>query len=148
MSDDTPPKREPQQSVEDSLSVSDRVTRRVDAARTVEETVHISESVEVAVGHAQAMIATAIGQAHDASIRIEEFSAAATTDEERNLAAGLRSALDDIGGQLTSIDATLKGMRTDASGGGRSTIRYNRAFLVLGCGAWSSGSSPSSSQSS
>jgi hypothetical protein len=100
--------------------------------RFAEDGLTQTDNVQVAVGQAQAMIATARGAAFDATVKVEEFSAAATTPEEQALARALKTSLDAVLGQLTSIDDTLKGMRADATGGGRSMSKFNWAFLGIG----------------
>jgi hypothetical protein len=120
MPEDTPPPRQPQ---------------RIE--RFMEDSVHMTDSVQMVVGHAQAQIATAIGQAHDATVRIEELRAAATTPEEHALAAQLaaefaasvRSAWRD---EFAPVVETLEGIRSDNTESGKSATRYSRASLVIG----------------
>lgn len=87
---------------------------------------------QVMVGQAGAQIATAIAQAHDASVRIEEFGAGATTPQQRDLADQLAADNQALLGGLTSINETLRAIRADGTKSGNSTTRYNRAFVIFG----------------
>ena len=101
--------------------------------RNVEDSIpSIEESVEARVGQAQVQIATAIGQAHDASVRIEEFGAGATTAAQRELAAQLAADNAAVRDRLTDINDTLEAIRADAAASVKSTARYNRASTVFG----------------
>lgn len=100
--------------------------------RLVEGSLAFSGNVQTAIGQAQALIATAIGRANDASVRIEEFGASAATPRDVEIASRLAADNDAMLVELRAINEKLAGIRVEASQGGRSTSRENAAFALVG----------------
>lgn len=102
--------------------------------RTAQDSITLSDTVTVTrVAQAQALVAAAIGRAHDATARLEELDAEARGGRNRELAKQLASDVSQIRGQLETIAGLLDGIRTDAAGSGRSSIRLAAVFGGGGC---------------
>ena len=128
------PQREPRlfkRTATDSLSASDAATRQIDASRKAEDGLRATDTVEARVAQAQAMIATAIGRANDATVRIEELGEQAPTPEERDFAAALAKEFKPVLEELRSMNDTLGGFRSEASEGG---FKARRVAIILGGG--------------
>jgi hypothetical protein len=123
---------------DDSLSSSDDVTRHVIANRTAADRVRLADKAQARVAQAQAQIAEAVGQARDATTRIEELSAVATTPEEQEVVVLFRTinqkqvALgDDMLEALTALRDGVDGLRTDQQQSGKIATRWNVLFLLI-----------------
>ncbi len=99
--------------------------------RFAHDELKLTDSVVSVVAQAQAMVASAIGEAHDAKVRIEEFGATATTEEERSLATALAAANETIVDRLESIDSTLKAIRADSAASGKASFRFGWMAFVI-----------------
>jgi hypothetical protein len=132
---DAPPPSEPHDTDRkdvDTLPTSD--TRNDDIARWLE----LRDELQTRVGQAQAQIAKASGQANDATTRIEELAAAATTSEEKQLVSVFatinqeqKALTKDIADTLPAIVAAVEGLRADQAQSGKSTTSWNRLFLLI-----------------
>jgi len=132
-----PEHRQPQhleRTAEDSVDVSESVNRTVNLSRSAADQVEMAESVESRVAQAQALIATARGDAHDARVRVEEFAAAATTPAERDAAAEVLAKLEAVESRLSSIETTVNGIRADATKSEKTASRYNWTQVAIGIG--------------
>jgi hypothetical protein len=126
--------REPQhleRSASESLRVSDEATRTVNAARTAEDALHMTDTVEARVAQAQALIATARGEAKDARVEVENFAASATTPAERDTANALLDILARIESRFDGEESLLRDILKAGVDSTRSATRWSIAQIAL-----------------